>query len=387
MKIAILMPGSYPFSGSVVLGMLRKLEIFEPMLKHHNIHIFVFGKMRNKNFEDRGFYMHTINLPLSGIPKIGWFISRISINHLLKRLKENGSFGVIFSYYVSDINSYLVYLVSKKLLIPLFSDYNDLETHHGNAISKIIVTTVYKKIFKNSLHIFPVSHLLKDRLINFYKIPEERITVIPNGVNTDKFNPVINGSRIRKKYDLLDSLVIGYCGSLDEWVRLDILLKAVEQIRRDYKNIKLLIVGIGSEMDKLKRLSKKLGIENEVIFTGLVPHNQVPEYIASFDIAVAVPSKSLFTDVASPLKVAEYLSMGKAVVADNLSGTREFIKNKENGILFVPEDAKSLENAIRVILDDEILRSELEKNARKTALNYDWKILSKRMEEIMIENL
>ncbi len=383
MKIALI-TGSYPPVGGAGARLIR---MFEPMSEDHDIHVFSIGSFINENndYNDDNFYIHKVKLPLR-MPIAKLLFSEITKNYLFERMKTFGEFDAIYSYYITPWAS-IALSASKKFSIPLFSDYPDLEIYKNNIIYKSITTDILKRVFRNSTHIFPISKPLKDRLIKFYKIPEEKITVIPNGVDTVAFNPTIDGSKIKRKLGLSDYFVIGYTGALKDWIRLDVLLGAFKNLKKDYNYIKLLIVGGQDfEIEKWKRVSKNFGIEDDVIFAGLVLYKKVPEYIASFDIAVSIFSKSFLTEVTSPLKVIEYMSMGKAVVADNLSGTREFIKNMENGVLFEPEDVRSLENAIRMIFDDENLKRKIEKNARKTALNYDWKILSKRMEGIILAN-
>lgn len=388
MKFAIITCSRYP----PTLGSgARPIRLFEPMSMKHEIHIFYVGQSwitENRDFRDGKFWIHTVKLPLINIPKIGFFSYKLSGNYFVRRIKEFDDFNAIYLD-GPTIWSSLALKASKKISIPLFTDYPDLEIYEHDFgvvhnISKIITVNIMKDVFSNSKHTFPMCHLLKNRLIDFYKVPEDKITIIPNGVDTGMFDPTTkSGLKIRERFKLSNSIVMGFCGALERWVRIDVLLKAFKKIKDDYKDVKLLIVGKGSELNRWKQLSKDLGMENDVIFTGLVPYKEIPEYIASFDIAVSIFSKSLFTDVVSPLKVIEYMSMGKAVVADNLSGTREFIKNKENGILFEPEDTKSLENAIRMILDDKNLKKKIERNARKTAVNYDWKVLSKKLEGVL----
>jgi len=388
MKLAILGCGRYP----PVLGSgARPIRLFEPISKEHEIHIFYAGGPwinGNRDFKDGAFWIHTVKPYLIRIPKTGFFSYKISGEYFLKRIKNSGHFDAIYSD-GPTIWSSLALKTSKRFLIPLFSDYADLELYEHDSgivhkIYKILTANTLKDVFGASEHIFPMSYILKKRLIYFYKVPEDKITVIQNGVDTSIFHPAKSGLKIRRKFGLSNYIVIGFCGALERWVRIDVLLKAFKKIKMEYKDTKLLIVGSGSKLDEWKLLCKKLGVESDVILAGSVPYKKVPEYIATFDIAVSIFSKSLFTDVVSPLKLIEYMSMGKAVVADNLSGTREFIKNMENGVLFEPEDKKSLENAIRVILEDKALKQKLEKNARKTAVNYDWKLLSKKLKDVLV---
>ena len=383
MKLAII-TGTYPPTGGAGARLIR---MFEPISENHDIHIFTIGSFVNENtdYKADNFYIHKVKIPLT-MPIAKLVFSGITKRYFFERMNMFGVFDAIFSYYDTPW-AYLALSASKKKSIPLFSNYTDLETHKNNIIYKTITMNILKKTFRSSFHVFPESKFLKDRLINFYKIPKERVTVVPNGVDTEDFNPMIDGSKIKERFGLSDYFVIGYSGALMiDWIRLDVLFEAFKKLKKDYDYIKLLIVGGKKiEIEKLKILCKKMGIDNEVIFTGSVPYSEIPDYIASFDLAVATYSNVIFIRASSPLKIMEYMSMGKAVVADKIGS--KTIKNKENGILFEPEDAESLENAMRMILDDSRLKRKLEINARETALKYDWKIVSKKLEDIMIENV
>lgn len=382
MKLAIIL-GTYPPTAGAGARLAR---MFEPISENHDIHIFAIGSFINENmdYKDDNFYIHKVKLPLT-MPIAKLVFSGITKRYLFERMNRFGVFNAIFSYYITPW-AYLSLSASKRFSIPLFSDYPDFEIYKNNTVYKSVTKNILKKVFKNSIHIFPISNPLKDRLINTYKIPREKITIIPNGVDTEVFNPAIDGSKIKERFGLSDSLVIGYTGALVEWVRLDVLFESFKKLKKDYESIKVLIVGGKDfEIEKLKILCKKMGIDNEVIFTGYVPYSEIPDYIAAFDIAVATYSKDFRIRASSPLKIMEYMSMGKAVVADKLGS--KTIKNNENGILFEPEDAESLENAIRMILDNSRLKRKLEINARETALKYDWNSLSKKLEDIIIENV
>lgn len=384
MKLAIITTGFYPpIEGSGA----RVIRMFESISENHDIHIFCVGSSpitKNDDFRDNNYYIHLINLPPKS-PLFKLLLSAFTKRYLFNRMKKYGEFDAIFSYNISPW-AYISLSASKRFSIPLFSDYPDLEVNRYSIIYKTITAHILKKVFRASKHIFPVSNSLKERLINVYKIKPDNISIIPNGVNTNFFNPTISKSKMKEKFCLTNSWIIGHSGALGSWVRLDVLFEAFEKLKTDYENIKLLIVGgEDSEIKKWKKISEKFGIKREVIFTGLVPYKNVPEYIASFDIGIATYSKTPNIEASSPLKIMEYMSMGKAVVADNLGS--KIIENMENGILFESENIKSLENSIKMILDDQNLKRNLETNARKTALNYDWEILSKRVEEIIIKNL
>ena len=306
-------------------------------------------------------------------------------------MKELGPFNVMFIDCITPL-AYLALLASRKLCVPIVCDYADLEDINDTENSfflklrGVITTYVLKKVFRESCHIFPMSNLLKNRLIKFYRIPEDKLTLIPNGVDTKQFNPkVVSGSRVRKALGLESSTVIGFSGAIEKWCGLDLLLQTFRNIRSGYPKVKLLIVGRGPELHKLQTQSQQLGIENDVIFTGLVPYKEMPEYVASLDIAVSIFTNSLFTDVVIPLKLIEYMSMGKAVVANNLSGTRELVTDKEEGLLFDSNDCHGLEMAIRILLNDVELRKKMGERGREKALGYAWEPLARKIERELLK--
>ncbi|MEM3586818.1 MAG: glycosyltransferase family 4 protein [Candidatus Hadarchaeum sp.] len=391
MKLALVSCSPYPPIGGAGARLVR---LFEPISKRHEIHIFNIGPhvRENKDFVDAFFQVHQMKLPFAKIsilrPEVKWILTtscsmgpllpQMIKRHFLKRLK-NGKFDAVFSY-DAGFSAPIALSISKECFLPLFSDYPDLELYSSNFLYVRVMTNMLKTVFKESRHLFSISDFLKSRLIDFYGIPENKITVVPNGVDTKMFSPAIDGSKIREKFRLSDSFVIGYCGALEKWTRVDILLKAFKKLRRVH-NVKLLIVGFGSELDRWKMLSERLGIKKDVVFTGLVAHKEVPAYLASFDIAVSIFSKSSLAEAVFPLKVLEYMSMKKAIVADDLPGTRELVENMRNGILFEPENPDSLVVAIDKIIENSELKNRLEKEARKKALAYDWKKLSKKIEK------
>ena len=393
MKLAVICM-NYPAVGPAGARLVR---LIKPMSKTNEIHLFVYGTtiLKNEDYKDEYFKIHKIVLP-GKRSSTKYLFSKFGEKKLYERMKKYGEFDAIFSYQLSPL-AHVSSQMSKKFSIPLFSDYADLELWEYMPAPylvkmlyiKIMINSL-KKVFKNANHIFPITTFLKNRLIEFYGVSDDKITVIPNGVDTNFFIPRNDGIEIKRNLNLSDSFVIGYSGgAIGDWIKLDLLFEAFKNLRTDYKDIKLLIVGgiNPQEVAKWQKISKKIGIEDDITFTGLIPHEAIPKYIASFDIAVSTFTRSLYTEAASPLKVAEYMGMGKAIVADDSSGTKELIDHMNNGILFESENLKSMEKSLRIILDDKKIKIKFEKNARKTSLKYDWQKLSKQFENIITNEI
>jgi glycosyltransferase involved in cell wall biosynthesis len=134
-----------------------------------------------------------------------------------------------------------------------------------------------------------------------------------------------------------------------------------------------MIVGGGYRTEELKKLTYKYNLDGKVIFTGAVPHDLIPQYIAAADICVACFEENEVTLCKSPLKIVEYLASGKAIVASNVGEVSNMIKDA--GILCPPGDVQSLVAGIIKLLQDNNLRRNLERLARQRAENkYNWTV-------------
>ena len=174
----------------------------------------------------------------------------------------------------------------------------------------------------------------------------EKITVIPNAVDLDHFT-----QRPESDRELLDALqlqgqkVIGFIGSFYAYEGLPLLVRAFTRILERVPEARLLLVGGGPDNEKLKQLVKELGLEEQVIFTGRVPHGEVTRYYSLVDIFVYPRLHMRLTDLVTPLKPLEAMAQGKLVLASDVGGHRELIRDGENGRLFRAGDEDSLASA------------------------------------------
>ncbi|MEP6879602.1 MAG: TIGR04063 family PEP-CTERM/XrtA system glycosyltransferase, partial [Nitrosospira sp.] len=147
-------------------------------------------------------------------------------------------------------------------------------------------------------------------------IAPERVTVIPNAVNIENFTvgqlPDVN---LAKYLGLEGKLLLGFIGSFYAYEGLSVLLQALPKMLSRNPDIRVLLVGGGSQEKELKVLATQLGIEDKVIFTGRVPHEQVQRYYNLIDVLVYPRLKMRLTDLVTPLKPLEAMAQGRLVVA------------------------------------------------------------------------
>ncbi|MBI5873493.1 MAG: glycosyltransferase family 4 protein [Candidatus Omnitrophica bacterium] len=213
------------------------------------------------------------------------------------------------------------------------------------------------------------SQHLKKLAMRFGKKPAE-IFMTPVGVDLHKFRPDLDGECVRQKYGIDGPLVL-YIGQLHGAQYVDLLIHAANIVLHENPQVRFMIVGEGFLKENLKGLVSNLGLEEKIIFTGAVPHDQVPFYIASADVCVAVFEETDVTKCKSPLKIVEYLAGGKPIVASNVGEVSAMLAGV--GMLTKAGDFNSLAKGINTFLADKNLREKMGRLARKRAeTKYRW---------------
>ena len=174
-------------------------------------------------------------------------------------------------------------------------------------------------------------------------VPAEKVTVIPNAVDIEEFS--LDGTpdpALRRTLGLEGAWVLGFVGSFYGYEGLDLLLRAVPTIVAEVPHTRVLLVGGGPQEAELKQLARDLGIANQVVFTGRVPHAEVQRYYDLIDVLV-YPRKSMrLTDLVTPLKPLEAMAQGRLLIASDVGGHRELIRPGETGVLFKAGDPTAL---------------------------------------------
>jgi len=185
-------------------------------------------------------------------------------------------------------------------------------------------------------------------------IPADKVTVIPNAVDIDKFS--LGGSadlQLKDKLGLSGSRLIGFIGSFYAYEGLDVLLRSVPKLSARMPDLRVLLVGGGPQDAQLRQLAKDLKIEDKVVFTGRVPHDQVNRYYDLLDVLVYPRLPMRLTDLVTPLKPLEAMAQGRILAASDVGGHLELIADGKTGVLFRANDTDSLVEKVATLLESQ----------------------------------
>jgi glycosyltransferase involved in cell wall biosynthesis len=232
---------------------------------------------------------------------------------------------------------------------------------------------ISKQILKNADGVIVLTEDMKREI---QKICNREVFVIPNGIDLEKFEN-LSKEDLRSKLEITNGKIIVFVGGLRPVKGVGYLIEAMKTIIDKNKNTRLFIVGDGVERQDLENLVKKLDLQKCVNFIGKVSNEEVPEYIVASDVFV-LPSLS----EGFPVTVVEAMASELPIVATNIRGLREIIKDGENGFLVEPKNPEQIAEKVLLLLEDDELRARISRNNKEKAKQYSWENIVERLEEI-----
>jgi len=237
------------------------------------------------------------------------------------------------------LNAYLGMKQARKHNIPfVYYLIDHLHTLLPGELTRKIAKRFEKKTIKGADKIFVINKGLKDYAVEMGG-SANKISVIPAGVDLEKFNPRVDGLSIREKYGIKkDDILLFFMGWIYDFSGMKEVAESLSTT--DNENIKLMIVGEGDLYEALLKMKSEKNLNGKLILTGQIPFEEIPEHIAAADICLLPAYKNEIMMNIVPIKVYEYMAMGKLVITTKLPGVmKEF--SEGNGIIYVdkPEDA------------------------------------------------
>lgn len=245
----------------------------------------------------------------------------------------------------------------------------DHGTTHEGSLRYRLTRRLETYALKHADHVFTICEGLRSD-IAARGIPADKITVIPNAVDIDSFDPGGEpDAALKEKLGLSGSTVIGFIGSFYAYEGLDLLVEALPLILARRPAVKLLLVGGGPQDAALKAQVADLGLQDKVVFTGRVPHDEVQAYYDLIDV-LAYPRHAMrLTELVTPLKPLEAMAQGRLLVASDVGGHKELIRHGETGMLFKAGSAQALTDTVIDLLAQEGRWPEIKRAGRQFVEN------------------
>lgn len=216
------------------------------------------------------------------------------------------------------------------------------------------------RAWRSADFVLPVTDVLADH-VRAVGVPDSRIVVVPNGINEAHFAAAPSQESAKSALGWSGALVLGFTGFVRDWHGMDRVIRWMASPAAPVA-ARLLVVGDGPVRGELEQLAADLKLGERVRFTGVVHRDRVPGLVAAFDVAL----QPAVVAYASPLKLIEYLALGKAIVAPNQPNIAEVLQDDVNALLFEPGDAEGLERALGRLTHEAALRERLGEGARET---------------------
>ncbi|MGH8769601.1 MAG: TIGR04063 family PEP-CTERM/XrtA system glycosyltransferase, partial [Burkholderiales bacterium] len=279
--------------------------------------------------------------------------------------------------------------ISRRMNIPLVYEvrafWEDAAVDHGTArewgaryrLSRSLETWALKK----SNAVTTICEGLKNDIVA-RGIAGDKVTVIPNAVDVEAFSVCGTADpELKRTLGLDNAVVLGFIGSFYAYEGLHILLRAFPEILGAQKHARILLVGGGPQERTLRDLSRHFG--DRVVLTGRVPHDQIQRYYNLIDVLVYPRLSIRLTDLVTPLKPLEAMAQGRLVVASDVGGHRELIKDGETGILFKANDEKDLAQKVLSLISHPERWPQMKSKARSfVERERNWKVSVARYREI-----
>jgi len=297
---------------------------------------------------------------------------------LIRAVKLNGEreYNFIWSIMASQAGVAAVFFKiwsKKKLLLTL--QEGDPEKHLERYVGgmkflyKIFIKPWHTMPFKYADYLTVISNYLKKRALrNGVKVP---IKIVPNGVDLKTFKPVERIDNQKEKIILTVSRLVKKNG-------IDDLIKAGQYLDFPFK---IIIIGVGPDEEKLKKLANNLKIQNKVIFQGKVNYNELPIYYSTADVFVRASRSEGLGNV-----FLEAMACGLPVIGTEVGGIPDFLKNSETGLFCEANNPQDIAQKIKEILKDDNLGKYLRENGLELVREkYSWDKISQQMENIYLK--
>ncbi len=290
----------------------------------------------------------------------------IELSRKLERLHKEAPIDAVLER--MSLFSFAGLQFARRKKIPYLLEVNapltDEHKQHRQMELEDFASAIESTLLAEADRVIAVSGAIRNFAVSCGTKPEH-VAVLPNAAD-EMFHAISVDSP-----PAAQPFVVGFVGSLKPWHGLLDLLEAFRLLLKHVPDARLLIVGDGPERPALESKARRLGFEDNINWAGMIKHEDVPAWLSKMHVAVApYPTSAEF--YFSPLKIAEYMASGRAIVASRVGQIAEVLKNRTTALLYPPGDVAALARRFRLLRSDSRLRQELGERARESSKSLTW---------------
>jgi colanic acid biosynthesis glycosyl transferase WcaI len=224
-------------------------------------------------------------------------------------------------------------------------------------------------LYRSCDRLVVVTPVFKEYLVERWQVPEEKVFVVENGVETNVFSRLVPNIAIRRELGAEEKFVVSYIGTLGAAHGLETLLEAAAHLRERAPNILFVLVGEGAEKARIVSLARSRGLTN-LRFVDQQPREKIPVYIAASDVCLVLLKRAELFKTVLPTKMLEFMSCARPVILGVDGHARKVMERANAGIFIAPEDPAALAEAVMRLATNPALCESLGRNGRQHIVRY-----------------
>lgn len=303
----------------------------------------------------------------------GYFLSGVSFTisyfayMLLKRCQ--GKRGII---YTIDMDTFS-FVVSTFLGMPCF-----LETHGGKAKSRI-----NKIFFKHVNGVIVINTIIKQQIAKVMSFPENKMLIWPNGIDLELFHSIPKNDARRSLSLPQEAKIVMYCGRFYGWKGLDVLIDAAKELPQN-----IFVYIVGGTKDEFLSVAKRNELPFNMVFVGGKSYTEVPVWLSAADTLLVLGTKHDTQSYyyTSPMKVFEYLAMGRTIVASRTPAIQDIVSDEEV-VFYEPDNPKDLAQKMELAVSSSEAMDKKIAAAVIKAKDFTWEKRAKDILEFIKKNI
>ncbi|MEM8948928.1 MAG: TIGR04063 family PEP-CTERM/XrtA system glycosyltransferase [Pseudomonadota bacterium] len=282
------------------------------------------------------------------------------------------------------LNGYPALWAARQLGIPIVYEirafWEDAAVDQGTTRENSARYRTIRRLETNLCHrvdaITTICNGLADQLSS-RGIPRDKIDIVPNAVDPMRFFGLSDPDpTLAKRFDLEGCTVLGFIGSFYTYEGLSLLIDAVPALLKTHPDLRLLLIGGNQDEPALRAQVSRKDLDGKVIFTGRIPHADAPAYYSLIDLCVYPRLPMPLTDLVTPLKPLEAMAAGRIVIASDVGGHKELIKDDQTGYLFEAGSLNALIKRLQDALASKDHWSQIRANGRHMVAERNWQAVT-----------